>query len=174
MFAKFMALATGFMISSYALAHQHNEHSGHEHRTQVQSNTNIVISDATVRVFLPASHSTAAYFTLSNHTKNGLELIKATITGLGRVEIHEHIHHNGMMKMQQINKVGVPAHGQVKFQPGGYHLMAFEPEDTLKPGEQRKLTLHFANGKQVFTMIDVVSLKDTFKKVDKAHHHHED
>ncbi|RJE75690.1 copper chaperone [Pseudoalteromonas sp. MSK9-3] len=174
MFAKFMALASGLAVSTFALSHQHNEHSTHESSGQVQNEAHIVITDAKVRAFLPASRSTAAYFTLNNRSHNDLELVKATIKGLGRVEIHEHVHHNGMMKMQQVNKLTVAANEQVKFQPGGYHLMAFEPEYALKAGEKRKLTLHFANGSHVFTMIDVVSLKDSFKKVEKAHHHHED
>jgi copper(I)-binding protein len=132
----------------------------------------IVIEDARIREFLPAAPSTAAYFELSNHSNEKKQLIKATISGLGRVEIHEHVHTNGMMRMQQVSTVEVGAHKQLAFKPGGYHLMAFEPSEPLKKGQERVLTLYFADKKTVQVPIKVVSLQDKMNKKHNQHSQH--
>ncbi|MBE0369211.1 MULTISPECIES: copper chaperone PCu(A)C [Pseudoalteromonas] len=174
MIAKYIMLSSSLFFTTFAFSNQNHEHVSAGAQKHHHSEAYVSIDDAKIRAFLPAAKSTAAYFTLENKRDTKLTLVKATISGLGRVEIHEHVHHNGMMKMQQVDKLVIKAKTQVKFQPGGYHLMAFEPKSALTTGEKRKLTLHFANGEQVFTQIHVVSLKDSFKKVKNAHHHHEE
>lgn len=174
MFAKFMALSAGLFFSTQVFSHQAHKHDNHSESGHHHPAAEIGISDAKVRAFLPVSKSTAGYFVLTNGSENELTLVKATISGLGRVEIHEHVHHNGMMKMQQAKQLKIKAKSQLKFQPGGYHLMAFEPKSPLLVGEQRKLTLYFADGNKVFTMMDVVSLKESFQQHKTEHHHHEE
>ena len=102
-------------------------------------------------------------------------LTKAELDGLGRVEIHQHTHVDGMMKMQQVLSLEISAHSQVEFKPGGYHLMVFEPEDELKAGQERKLTLYFKNGNRVFTQAKVVSLQEMSEQAankSEQHSHH--
>ncbi|MCF2908770.1 copper chaperone PCu(A)C [Pseudoalteromonas sp. DL2-H2.2] len=127
---------------------------------------------ARLRDFLPTASSTAGYFTLTNTSQQAMTLVKAEIEGLGRVEIHEHTHVNGMMRMQKIDKLEIAPASQVEFKPGGYHLMAFEPTKPLKVGENRKLTLYFADGNRVYGLIEVVSLKAQMHNAKNGHQHH--
>jgi len=113
-----MASALLFSFFSSSLA----AHSGHEHASDVAV---LEVVNAQVREFLPGSTSTVGYLTLTNHGGTAATLTKATLDGLGRVEIHEHSHVDGMMKMQQVKSVEIKAHESVSFQPGGYHLMVF-------------------------------------------------
>jgi copper(I)-binding protein len=68
----------------------------------------------------------------------------------------------------------VKAHESVDFQPGGYHLMVFEPQEPLKAGQERKLTLYFSDGNRLFTNIEVVTLESQINKAKSSaqHSHH--
>ncbi|TMP31535.1 copper chaperone [Pseudoalteromonas rubra] len=155
-------------VSQAHSGHTHGESHQHVHAEQAP----VTLTHATIRDFLPAAKSTAGYFTLSNTTKQAMTLVKAEIEGLGRVEIHEHVHANGMMRMQQIDKLEIASDSQVEFKPGGYHLMAFEPTKPLKVGENRKLTLYFADGNRVYGLIEVISLKTQMHNANNGHQHH--
>ena len=166
MLLRTLSLAAALLLSGLSQAHE-----GHSHdHSHVQKE--LMVTDAQIRTFLPASKSTAAYFTIHNPMDKSVFLKKATIRGIGRVEIHEHVHKNGMMHMQKVESVELPANQQVVFQPGGFHLMAFEPDHKLKVGEKRKLTLYFDNGDRLYSFVEVVSLKDTFEKPKNSHHNH--
>ena len=77
------ALAFSFFSSSLAA------HSGHNHSADTAQ---LEVSNAQVREFLPGGKASAAYLTISNHSGTNATLTKASIDGLGRVEIHEHAH----------------------------------------------------------------------------------
>jgi copper(I)-binding protein len=166
MLFRTLSLAAALLLSDLSQAHEGHNHSHHEMHKE------LMVTDAKIRTFLPTAKSTAAYFTIHNPTDKLVSLKKATIRGIGRVEIHKHVHKDGMMKMQQVDLVEVPANQQVVFQPGGFHLMAFEPDATLKVGEKRKLTLYFDNGDRLYSFVEVVSLKDSFEKKAHSHHNH--
>ncbi len=146
-------------------------HSGHDHNDSAE----ISVSNAQVREFLPASKASVAYMTITNPSNHAAVLTKAELDGLGRVEIHQHTHVDGMMKMEQVLSLKIDAHSSVEFKPGGYHLMVFEPEDKLKAGQERKLTLYFNDGNRVFTQAKVVSLQTMSEEKpqkSKEHSHH--
>jgi copper(I)-binding protein len=170
---KSIIFITALALNTNLLAHQHSEHKQHN-----VSKEQARIEHGVIRAYLPVAKSTTAYFDLTNTTSNPLTLTKATIEGIGRVEIHEHTHANGMMKMQQINVLNLAPQQTIKFETGGYHLMAFEPKKPLKVGEQRTLTLYFDNNQTATAQIKVISLKDAFKdkqtkdKDAHSHHHH--
>ena len=50
----------------------------------------------------------------------------------------------GVMSMQRVAGLTIPAHGSVTLAPGGYHLMAIGLRRDLHPGERFPLRLHFA------------------------------
>ncbi|MEL0631587.1 copper chaperone PCu(A)C [Pseudoalteromonas carrageenovora] len=164
-FSMASALVFSFFSSSLAA------HAGHDHDADVAK---LEVTNAQVRTFLPASNSSVGYLTIINHSGTPATLTKATLDGLGRVEIHEHSHVNGMMKMQQVKSVTIKAHESVSFQPGGYHLMVFDPKEPLKVGQERKLTLYFNDGNRLFTNAQVVSLEAQAAptKPSKHHAHH--
>ncbi|WP_281546910.1 copper chaperone PCu(A)C [Pseudoalteromonas sp. PAR1] len=163
--------ALSFFTASLLFSTFTSAHSGHEHSEVAE----VTVSDAQVREFLPASKATVAYLTITNPSDHATVLTKAELDGLGRVEIHQHTHVDGMMKMQQVLSLEISAHSQVEFKPGGYHLMVFEPEDELKAGQERKLTLYFKNGNRVFAQAKVVSLQEMSEQAankSEQHSHH--
>lgn len=109
----------------------------------------LLVTDATVREMLPGRSMTAGYFTIKNNNKVPVELIAASSPQFGSVELHQHSHKDGMMKMEQVQSVIIEAGEQVQFQPGGLHLMLFDAKASLAKGEQIPLQLTFKDGQSI-------------------------
>ena len=61
-----------------------------------------------------------------------------------KVEIHQMKSVNGVMEMREVaGGLAIPAHGSVRFAPGGYHLMFTHLAHPLTKGEVVKVTLDF-------------------------------
>ena len=163
--------ALSFLTASLFFSIFSSAHSGHDHSDVAE----VTVSNAQVREFLPASKASVAYLTITNPSEHAAVLTKAELDGLGRVEIHQHTHVDGMVKMEQVLSLKIDGHSSVEFKPGGYHLMVFEPEEQLKAGQERKLTLYFNDGNRVFTQAKVVSLQEMSEQASqksKGHSHH--
>lgn len=115
----------------------------------------VTVSEQYVRGLLPGKHITAAFMTLSNTSGVSVDLISASLKGAKKVEIHTHSHEGGVMRMRQIEKIEVPAKGQVSLAPGGLHLMIFGVDKLV---DQAEMELCFSNGKCQTTVLPVKSL----------------
>jgi copper(I)-binding protein len=103
----------------------------------------------------------AAYFTLHGGSEAAM-LQKVGAAFAVRTEMHESMAGNDhdMMTMAPIKDVAVPANGEVKFSPGGKHVMLFDVSPDLTPGQKVPLTLSFADGKTVTVQAVVVGAGD--------------
>jgi hypothetical protein len=90
----------------------------------------IVLSNAWSR---PAIGTGVVYLTVANHGASADRLDGARTPVARTVELHESMASDatmngmkmtGVMSMERVTAVTVPAHGSVTFSPGGYHLMA--------------------------------------------------
>lgn len=61
----------------------------------------------------------------------------------GVVELHTHLHDNGVMRMRQVPEIVIPAQQKVALQPGGLHIMLIDLKAPLKVGDTVPLTLRF-------------------------------
>lgn len=91
----------------------------------------------------PVAPTAAAYFVVHNKGDADDRLLTAETPVAGKAEIHEHAHVNGMMKMQQVQNVVIPAGGEVKFAPMGYHVMLFNLKQQAQAGDRFPMTLTF-------------------------------
>lgn len=126
----------------------------------------ISVSDGYIRATVPGTQISSAYMTIGNKSNSIVSLTSVTSKITPRIEIHEHTMSDGMMKMMQVDALAIPANGEVKLQPGGYHLMIFNLTTPLNPEENIDLTLHFTEGKSLQVTLPVKSIKPV------AHHHH--
>ena len=92
------------------------------------------------------SRPAAGYFVLSNETSRTRTLIGAAAPACGAVMLHRSVNDNGQERMEMVESVTVPAHGEVKFAPGGYHLMCMSPTAALVRGRSVSVTLRFKDG----------------------------
>jgi periplasmic copper chaperone A len=112
----------------------------------VQGSTHrLSISGAWVRMVLP-NQPAAGYFTLSNHGAEAESLVHASSPACKTLMLHKSVNKNGQEMMVMVMSVVVPPHGQVKFAPGGYHLMCMSPTKAVTPGHTIHVTLRFKDG----------------------------
>lgn len=116
------------------------------------------LTQGEIRVPMPGRTVTAGYFTLQNTTNETLELVAATSPAFTQIELHQHIEQDGMMRMVEVASVELSAGATVIFQPGGLHLMLFEPLQPLNAGDTLPVTLHFADGKQLDAVLPLVAM----------------
>lgn len=83
-------------------------------------------------------------------------LVGASSPIAGSVEIHETMPGaSGMMAMQPVAKIDIPAGGTVALEPGGYHLMLMELKEEPKVGSTVELTLTFEGAGDVVVKAEV-------------------
>jgi periplasmic copper chaperone A len=114
----------------------------------------LTVHDPWMRFIIP-SRPAAGYFTLSNAGAKPETLLGADSPDCGMLMLHRSLQQNGEERMVMVKSVTIPAHGAVKFAPGGYHLMCTSPSKALKPGYSTPVTLHFADGTAVTTRFAV-------------------
>jgi copper(I)-binding protein len=98
-----------------------------------------------LRLIIP-SRPAAGYFVLSNETGRTRTLVGAASPECGALMLHRSVNDNGQERMEMVDSVSVPAHGEVKFAPGGYHLMCMSPTAALARGRSVSVTLRFEDG----------------------------
>jgi copper(I)-binding protein len=60
-----------------------------------------------------------------------------------------------MMQMAPVDAIPVPANGQAELKPGGYHLMLFDLDPVLEPGDPITFTLTFENAGPITVVAEV-------------------
>jgi len=101
------------------------------------------------RALPPNAAAGAAYFVVHNQGKTEDRLLGAQTPRATKTEIHAMVQLGEVMKMQQLDSVGIPAGGEAKFAPGGNHLMLFGLQKPLVAGERFPLTLEFEKAGKV-------------------------
>ncbi|MDI3903604.1 copper chaperone PCu(A)C [Pseudomonas aeruginosa] len=141
---SFFAAAALLAVSAFAQAHEYN--AGQLH-----------IEHPWALALPPTSPNGAAYFVVQNHGKENDTLLGVDTPRAASAEVHEHVHKNGMMSMQKVDSVDVAPGKDLRFAPGGYHLMLMGLKQPLVAGERFPLTLHFRKAGDVPVEIVVES-----------------
>lgn len=118
----------------------------------------ITIEGAWARVTLDIAVPAAAYLTLTNHTRTDDALVGVTSPAAATVETHETtVGDSGMMGMQHVDRIPVPAASSVALRPGSYHLMLMGLVAPLVEGSAIELTLTFEHAPGVTISVPVAS-----------------
>ncbi|MFK3888182.1 copper chaperone PCu(A)C [Sphingomonas sp. NPDC079357] len=105
-----------------------------------------VANDAYVRLAAVPGRPAAGYFGLRGGAKD-TTLVGVEAPGASRAEMHgSRMTANGMVTMESLAKVPVPAKTEVAFAPGGRHVMLFDLPQSVRAGSLMPLTLRFADG----------------------------
>ena len=109
----------------------------------------LTISDAVFRLMPPGRSMTAGYMLLTNNSGETQVLTSLRSDSADRVELHEHAHVNGMMKMRKVDQLSIANGESVELTPGGYHLMLFGVKDGLGIDDTMDIELQLESGKSV-------------------------
>lgn len=120
-----------------------------------------VISNAVIRPNPPGHSMTSAYMNLANYTNRIMTLISATSDIAEKIEIHEYILSEGMMKMRPIHQLAIASKQTVELKPGGYHLMFFGLNKSIEKNDEVRVILGFKdNARQDITFIGSQIIKE--------------
>ena len=101
----------------------------------------IAVADAWVRGTVAGQKATGAFMHLTSLAD--MTLVAAASPMAKVVEIHEMKQEGGVMKMNAVDRVALPAGKTVELKPGGFHVMLMDLAQPLKEGETVPLTLTF-------------------------------
>lgn len=114
------------------------------------------VDQAWVRLSPGKDTPSAGYFVA--HGGDAGAQIRGVITDYAlKVEMHESVSKDGVMSMQPIDSVDIPAKGEVAFAPGAKHLMIFGVNDTAISRGKMQLTFLMGNGDRL--LVDAVIRK---------------
>jgi copper(I)-binding protein/cytochrome oxidase Cu insertion factor (SCO1/SenC/PrrC family) len=117
----------------------------------------VAIIDAWVRETDEVAPANGGYMTLVNAGPFNVTLAAIECEGFEKVEVHEMVVVDGMMKMREVKNLVIPANGHVQMQPGGKHLMLVGPSRHFRNGQQLELKLIFASGSEQIVSLDVLA-----------------
>jgi hypothetical protein len=115
--------------------------------TAPSSDTAVSVEGAVVTLPAVSGRPGAAYFTLQAN-RDGIRLQRAGSARAARAELHE-------AGMRPVTELALPAGEAVAFAPGGRHVMLFDLDPALRPGEHIPLTLSFAGAPPVTVEAEV-------------------
>lgn len=89
-----------------------------------------------------------AYVSLENHgPADTLVGVRSDVAK--RVELHESLQEDGVMKMRAVEGVLLSEGGAIEMAPGGYHIMLMGLDQPLVAGESVPITLVFESGAEL-------------------------
>jgi len=128
----------------------------------------IKVTEPWARASSAIASAGAAYMTIENSGSAADALIGASSPAAATVEVHETVAiegampsasdamgapspmpaasantSGGMMGMQPVARLEIPAGGSVELKPGSYHIMLIGLKQDLKPGDTIEITLKF-------------------------------
>ena len=167
----FKSLLLGFVFASCAAVNlvSADGHSGHSGNKEALS-----VEQAYIRAMPPGQQVTAAFLKLVNNSDRACVITGGSSPIASEIQIHEHQHSDGMMKMRPLPSVTVEAGQSLMFEPGQLHLMLFGVPTTLVPGDLQVFALTTENCGSLLVQAEVRSLfKNRPAKVDshKGHDH---
>ena len=121
-----------------------------------------------VREAPPASAVLAAYMVLKNTADTPRTITRIDSPDFRDAQIHRTVVEDGVAKMLPVEQLQLPASGSVTLEPGGLHLMLFDPQRPLRDGDTVILLIHDSDGDSITVHAPVVRKTGGH---DHSHHH---
>lgn len=115
----------------------------------------IAVEDAWARPAPAAGGNTAVYARLVNTGREADQLTGGKSSLATAVEVHKTTMAEGVMKMEPISRLEIPAKGEVQLQPGGLHVMVIDLNMPLSPGDTIPITLRFEKSGEIELEVEV-------------------
>ncbi len=106
----------------------------------------MTVEDSWVRAAPAGAPVLGGYMTLTNNTRRAISLVEVSSPQFERVEMHLSSMEDGVSRMEQVDRITVRGRNSVSLEPGGLHLMLFNPIAPVVEGDILELTLRFDNG----------------------------
>jgi copper(I)-binding protein len=115
----------------------------------------LVVRDAWAAPTPSGVDVSAGYLTISNGTAAVDRLLSATSPRAERLEVHEMAMDGAVMQMRPVAQLEIPAGEDVRFAPGGMHLMFYGVRQPFAEGEGIPVELAFETAGTVAVTLPV-------------------
>lgn len=116
----------------------------------------IEVDDLWVRASAPGQSHGAGYLEIDNNAKTPDRLLSISSDSAERVELHTVQTENGVARMRHLPEgIEVPADGDVKLAPGGYHIMFMNLKQPFVAGAKVPATMKFEKAGEVAVTFEV-------------------
>lgn len=128
-----------------------------------------VLSDVWIREAPAVARNNAAFLILKNGARK--DVLLGVETPVAEVaEMHEMSMAGGLMRMQRLPRIVLAPHAEIKFAPGGRHIMLINMKKPLKAGDRAPLTLNFRKAGRMTVQAEVRVLEVEADAVDHSGH----
>ena len=126
------------------------------------------INDAWIAEAPPVSKVMAAYMEIENDTGQARQAVSMQCGEFERAEFHRTVEKDGMARMEHQQVLNIAADSELKLEPGGYHIMLFNPARALVAGDRTECSMKFEDGTTIAFGLEI--RKSSVE--DHSHHHH--
>lgn len=91
----------------------------------------IVVKNVRVMAPIPGQSVVAGYMDIENRGEKRETLVAFRSDAFGRIEIHQSIETDGMMRMEPVSVLSIEPGEIVVLEPGGLHMMLMMPSDSI-------------------------------------------
>ncbi|MCP4414390.1 MAG: copper chaperone PCu(A)C [Gammaproteobacteria bacterium] len=144
------------------------EHKDHEKQMQMPMKAGLMVMNGWVRLTPPIAKNSAAYFVFHNSSDKDITVVGASSKIAKMTMMHDVVMEKSMAKMVHLDKVKVPAGGQVEFAPGGKHLMFVGLTEKLDAAKDVTVKFTLDSGEVITT---VMKVKAESKSMSGGHNH---
>ena len=100
----------------------------------------------------------AVYLDLVNKSASADRLLAVAGSIADRLEIHTHVHEDGLTKMRHLEILDIPPGETIRFEPGGLHIMLIGLQAPLVRGATFPLTFSFEAAGTIRAVANVKSI----------------
>lgn len=116
----------------------------------------IIIEDIWGRPSPMSASNAAFYMTINNPGRAEDTLVEAFIDVCGATELHmSSIDEAGVMSMQQVQQIDIPAGETTVLEPGGLHVMCIDRQVDLNPGDNISIALTFSQAGEITVTAEI-------------------
>jgi copper(I)-binding protein/predicted peroxiredoxin len=106
----------------------------------------ILVANPYARAVPPVSQNSALFMTLKNTGTTDRAVVSAASRAAKVVELHTHIHDDGVMRMREVERIDIEAGESTVLEPGGLHVMLLGLKRPLAVGSTVQVDLTFDDG----------------------------
>lgn len=103
----------------------------------------------------------AGFMCIQNDGSSSIRVVSASAEAVGRVEIHEVVHEQGIVRMRKAEGVDVPPNSTVCLEPQHLHFMLIGINDSIRGGADIRLQIETASGEKLHAVLPQRALTNT-------------
>lgn len=136
------------------------------------ADSSLVVTEPWIREAPPGADVLAAYMVIANRDVDTATITAISSPDFERIEVHRTLVEDGVARMVPVESLQIAAAGRVVLEPGGMHLMLFNPKRLLRESDTVALNLQQSDTTGTRVNVPVVKINAADGDDDSHHHQH--